>query len=256
MKISRVLGLFAGLASIAYGVLILGLHTGASTYLIWFGLGGTVILVTELKARGVWKRIRKPVRRGIRAVFALGLASFILVEGCILSGCFRKGEPGLDAVIVLGAQMTAKGPSPVLRYRLDRAYEYLMENEQTICIVSGGQGANEPVSEAQGMKEYLCSRGIPENRILMEDESATTMQNLINSRKILEEETGFSGEEAIGIVTSNFHIFRGVRLARYAGFANAEGIAAKTHPVYFVHNCTREYFGVLKNLPWILKSGK
>lgn len=73
-----------------------------------------------------------------------------------------KGETNLDYVIVLGTQIHESGPSIVLKYRLDAAVLYLNENPGTICIVSGGQGKNEPYSEAEGMAKYLIEKGIPE----------------------------------------------------------------------------------------------
>lgn len=82
-----------------------------------------------------------------------------------------QGKPDLDYVVVLGAQVRKSGPSLVLRYRLDKAIEYLDENPNTICIVSGGKGPNEPFPEAQGMADYLKEHGIAEQRILEEPDS-------------------------------------------------------------------------------------
>lgn len=89
----------------------------------------------------------------------------------------------MDYIIVLGAQVKESGPSVVLRYRLDRAVSYLKENDNTLVIVSGGKGINEPATEASVMKEYLINEGINEERIIIEDKSNTTKENLINSKK-------------------------------------------------------------------------
>ena len=80
------------------------------------------------------------------------IGTFTGIGGCIGSKMNTEGKPGLDYIIVLGAQIYERGPSAVLRFRLDKAVEYLNENPQTKCIVSGGKGSNEPCSEAEGMK--------------------------------------------------------------------------------------------------------
>ena len=85
----------------------------------------------------------------------------MIIEGCVVSHMHDKGEDGLDYIVVLGAQMRQNGPSVVLQYRLDEAIKYLNDNPDTICIVSGGQGYNEPCTEAQGMAEYLEKKGVP-----------------------------------------------------------------------------------------------
>ena len=174
---------------------------------------------------------------------AVGVGIFVLAQCCILSQFGARGEKNLDYIIVLGAQMREDGPSIVLRHRLDKAYEYLMENENTICVVSGGKGANEPCTEAEGMKKYLVEKGISPERILMEDRSTDTSENIAFS-------AGFIGstDVSVGIVTNNFHVFRGVQLARHAGFTRVCGIAAPSDIKFLPNNMLREVFGLLKDL--------
>ena len=167
---------------------------------------------------------------------------FSAVEARIISGFSASGEPGLPYIVVLGAQVHEDGPSLVLKYRLDKAAEYLEANTETICVVSGGQGINEPFSEAQGMKDYLVKLGIREERILIEDQSLNTVQNIRNSRALLPE-----GTVKAGIVTNNFHVCRGVSIARRQGLSEAVGIAADSTPVYLPHNMLREFFGIVKD---------
>ena len=83
------------------------------------------------------------------------LASFLIIEGLIISQMHVAGPDNLDYLIVLGAQVYKNGPSPVLKFRLDKAYEYLSANPETRCIVTGGQGSNEPFTEASCMADYL-----------------------------------------------------------------------------------------------------
>lgn len=124
----------------------------------------------------------------------------------------RGWTRGLDYIIVLGAQVRKDGPSPVLKYRLDKAVEYLNENPDTVCIVSGGQGSNEPWTEAEGMAQYLQEKGIDTARILTEDQSQTTEQNITNSKMLMKEGA------SVGIVTNNFHVFRALQIAKSTDF--------------------------------------
>lgn len=171
-----------------------------------------------------------------------GLALFAAVEGMIISGFFQKGTENLDYIIVLGAQLKENGPSYILQKRLDEAYDYLIANEETMVIVSGGQGSDEPDTEAQGMYEYLVNRGIAPDRIIKEDRSKNTSENIRFSAQLVNVQ-----EDRIGIVTSNFHIFRAMRLAKAAGYQNVYGIAARSHPGLLANNMLREFFGVVKD---------
>ena len=148
---------------------------------------------------------------------------------------------------ILGAQVREDGPSVVLRYRLDAAIEYLNENPNTICIVSGGQGFNEPFSEADGMADYLIENGIEKSRILLEDESTNTLENIRNSKALME-----SSYNGVGIVTNNFHVFRAVQLAKAQGLENVCGIAADSSKIYLPNNVLRECCGILKD--WLLNN--
>ena len=133
----------------------------------------------------------------------------------------------------------ARGPGE----GLDTAYDYLVENENTLCIVSGGQGANEPHSEAQGMYDYLVEKGIAKERIIMEDKSTDTSENIAFSSVFLDME-----KDRVGIVTNNFHVFRGVHLAKHQGIRNVCGIAAPSNIYFQLNNMVREFFGILKDL--------
>ena len=171
------------------------------------------------------------------------IASLAAAEFCVLKHFHDRGDPGLDVIIVLGAQVWPEGPSASLKYRLDAARDYMNDNPDTVCIVSGGQGYNEPWSEAQGMFDYLTEKGVPAARILREDRSTNTVENIRYSMKLLNPET-----DRVGIVTNDFHVFRGVALAESQGIRQAQGIAAPSHPWYLVSNMFREYFGIGKDL--------
>ena len=134
------------------------------------------------------------------------------------------------------------GPSYVLQKRLDKAIEYLNANPETKVIVSGGQGYNEPISEAEGMQGYLETAGIDPERILMEDASTNTTQNLIFSGELLDK-----SEDSVVVITNNFHMFRALAIARKQGYAHVEGLSAGTYPITVPNNLLREAFGVVKD---------
>lgn len=226
-----------------YCFIVFRIRSGSKFYLIW-GLGGLFFIGLALMLRfDWWSQFPLLLRRVICGVLIAGILAFVVAEGCIFAHYRDQGRPGLDYIIVLGAQMKERGPSVVLKFRLDAAYDYLIANEDTLCVVSGGQGANEPCSEAQGMYEYLVERGISPERILMEDKSTDTSENIAFSAEVIG-----GTDKDVGIVTNNFHVFRGMMLARHAGFENACGISARSNIYFQPNNLVREFFGIMKDL--------
>lgn len=218
-------------------------RTGTDFYLIWGGLAVGFLGIGICKYTGMIERLLPVfVRRGAFLCMLLAVTLFLAVEGFIISGFFNTGEPGLDYIIVLGAQVRENGPSRVLRMRLDMAYAYLEDNKDTLVIVSGGQGANEPESEAACMKDYLVSKGINAERILTENQSTNTSENLSFSQSLIEGE-----EKIVGIVSNNFHIFRAVKIAQKLGYHRVVGIAAPSYALLQPNNMLREFFGVMKD---------
>lgn len=132
-----------------------------------------------------------------------------------------------DVLIVLGAQIMGDTPSPMLKGRLDAALTYLEQHPQTVCIVSGGQGTDEICSEAAVMEKYLLENGVAAERILREERSTDTHENIDFSVQIIEER-GLG--KCVAISTQGFHQYRAGWLVRHAG---AEWVAAITSPTPF-----------------------
>ena len=217
--------------------------TGTYFYMIWgvaaLGCGALSVFL----AHRTWvERIPECFRILGRVVFGMCTVLFLAVEGLILGQFGAKPEPGAQVCIILGAQMQESGPSDVLQRRLDKAMEYLRENPDTIVIVSGGKGSNEPVSEAAGMRDYLVAEGFDPERILTEDASSNTWENLSYSGKLIDKD-----RDSVVIVTNNFHVFRAVSIAKKQGYKAVCGLAASTHPSSLLNNMVREFFGVLKD---------
>lgn len=233
-----------GIISICYFLCIaFFVGHGTNFFFIWLLLGVGAITFAVLWRKGFWTA-HFPLwfRRIFTVLVCLSFALFILVQGFIISGFFQKGPEGLDYLIVLGAQMKTSGPSKVLQYRLDEAVQYLEANPDTKVIVSGGQGPDEPISEARGMYDYLVEKGIAPERILLEDQSENTFQNLTFSARYLD-----PSNDSVGVVSNNFHIFRATKIAQKTGYEHVYGIAAKGEPFLQCNNMMREFLGVVKD---------
>ncbi len=242
----KIILIVLGIIAAFYGILVLQAGSGTMFWLIWEAIAGFFLFCAVLVHKNFFVTHKK-----IRRIFRVGLAvsAVVLVIFCgMIAGEFAsRGEQALDYIIVLGAQVREDGPSVVLKYRLDAAIAYLNENPDTVCIVSGGQGVNEPCSEAEGMREYLLKHGIEQERILLEDTSTNTVENIRNSKALMEQP--YNG---VGIVTNNFHVFRAVQIARVQGLEGVCGIAAGSDALYLPNNVLRECCGILKD--WIMKN--
>jgi len=174
-----------------------------------------------------------------RALLCGGLALVMALECLVISGMNSAPPQGLDYLIVLGARVEGNGPSPALRRRLNAALAYLEENPDTIVIASGGQGSDEIMSEAECIRRELVAAGVDESRILLEENSTDTAENLRYSKELLP-----SADVSVGLVTNNFHVYRAVKLADAAGLENVCGVAAEYTGYTLFHYMIREAFGL------------
>ena len=171
----------------------------------------------------------------------IGIASFILIQIYIISHMFPRPHANLDYIIVLGAHVNGTVPSRALSSRIDTAYKYLIQYPHTKVILSGGQGNGEDISEAQAMKQTLQKKGIPLSQMILEEQSTNTLENLTFSfTKITTKKV------TLGIVTSNFHIFRAICLAKHLGYHHITALAAPVDTTILPHYMMREYFAILK----------
>ena len=242
-QIGTVLCMALALLSAFYAFAVMKTHSGTGFWKVWLVIAAVFALLAVGIAANWWVALPRIIRGVIIAVVCIGIAIFGTVEGCIISNMHARGDQHLDYVVVLGAQVRKSGPSLVLRYRLDKAIEYLDANPNTTCIVSGGKGPNEPFPEAQGMADYLKEHGIDEQRILEEPDSKTTEENIVNSKKLISDD-----DASVGVITNNFHMFRALQIADKYGLDNAQGIAAGSPPNMLVNNMVREFFAEIKFL--------
>lgn len=180
-------------------------------------------------------------------IIAVGLVIFVIVEAMIIREMYRTPEPDLEYVIVLGAQVRGERPSKALNRRLEAAAEYLLENPQTKAVLSGGQGPGEDITEAECMYRYLREAGIEKERLLLEDESTSTLENLQFSAEVIEMDGNISAfESKVGILSNNFHVYRALRLGEKMGYEDFYGIAARSDWHLQIHYLVREFFALIK----------
>ena len=158
-----------------------------------------------------------------RIIFILFLISFISIQYIIISGEHTDDEVyNADRVLVLGSRIYDNRPSAALQSRLDTAIELLNENQDAVLIVCGGQGSNEIMPEAHMMKDYLLQNGVSEDKILVEDKSKNTIENIKNAKELYNLEN-----YKTAVITNEFHLARARQLMKQAGL-DAYGMPAPT----------------------------
>lgn len=212
---------------------------------IWLGLacicGGLIILVRHYAVRN--KIPPKWVTIPVEVIVGISFLVFILTEAVIIHVGQSKPLKQADYLIVLGAKVNGTHPSLILRYRIDAAAEYLKQNPGTMVVASGGKGNDEDISEAQCIYQELIRQGIDPGRIRLEEASVNTRENLTNSMKLLDPE-----RDTVVLTTTDFHLFRALRLAKKCGYQHISGNPARSVWWLIPTNYTREFFAILKEL--------
>lgn len=196
-----------------------------------------VIYDKKLKRGKILKRTMK-LFCVICVIAVLGYFGFLHMK--IQESIHQQIPENADYLMILGARVKGSVPSLSLQYRIDKAAEYLSANKHTVVIVSGGKGPGEDISEAKAMQQGLIAQGIEEARIMMEDKSTTTHENIVFSKELIPD-TATSGL----IVSNDFHIYRAVEIAKKEGL-DMKGLPAKTPKVSLLKSYTREYLAITK----------
>lgn len=193
----------------------------------------------------IWKKKAGKWFLSLCAVVLSLIAGCVITETIFMIKGANTKPLGDEVVVVLGCRAYKDKPSLSMIERLDEAYGYLQEHKECTVILSGGQGEGETLSEAEVMYQYLKELGIEEQRMIKEDRSRDTFENLSNVKKIMEER-GLGKE--VAIVTSEYHAYRSSLIAKEVGLESTS-IPAKTawwlFPTYYV----REMYGILHQ--WI-----
>lgn len=171
-------------------------------------------------------RLSKTWRIVLAALLVLGAAVFAVFEAPVISNAKTDAAPQSDYLIVLGAGVNGSAPSLSMVNRLEAALDYLEAYPDAVAIVSGGQGAGEDVTEASAMHDWLIAHGVPESRIVQEEQSTSTRENLENSFAIIRSRGG-DPAGGVAVVSSEYHLYRAKQMARALG-AKPLGVAAET----------------------------
>ena len=214
-----------------YDVVALILLVAAALVVLWAFVGGLAFKVAV----------------GAVGVVALAVA---VTEVPIVANSKTDANDGVEYVVVLGARVDESGnPSYSLLWRLEATLEYLNAHPDATAVLSGGQGADKPMSEAACMHDWLVGHGVDEDRLIMEDQSTNTLENLRNSFAILGQRTGgddLSGK--VAVVSSSYHLFRAKLIASGLG-VDVSGVAAfPGNPVVTLNYFIREAPAVWKQL--------
>ncbi len=215
----------------------LGLICYGSAAVLWAWLG--IFLLGRYR--------QKPAK-----LLGIALASVLILGMAVASGTGIRiaSQAGADAaaceyIVVLGAKVDGTEPGTILHQRIRAAFAYLQAHPEAVAVVSGGQGPDEGISEAQCMYNGLTAMGIAPERIWLEDQSTSTWENLHFSLALIEERTG-SRPERLGIVSNEFHLCRAKLTADRCGVQGC-GIPAKTEePIDFLNYFLRETVGIWK----------
>lgn len=241
-----ILGLIWFLTPFAVGrIMNLGNGTGAVIMALIMAYGAFMPKINQAIKKLYAQKVGRVILTGILVM----VAAVILLAGVETAFIIKAAtaKPSENAtVVVLGCRAYGSRPSIMLASRLDAAYEYLTEHPDAICIVSGGQGPDESMPEAECMYLYLTDRGIAPERIYQENRSTSTRENLLFAQEIIEAE-GLNPE--IAIVTNEYHEYRASRVGNDLKM-ECSAIPSKTPLWLFPTYYMRELYGILYE--WVL----
>lgn len=230
-----------GMPFYTYRILNIGNETGLMISLILILIGIFRRPFVKL-LRYLWKHMAGKAVLLLVALAVCTVVVLVITESCFMAGAaLDKPDNKSATVVVLGCKVVGTQPSMMLEERLEAAYKYLNDTPEAVCILSGGQGADEEISEARCMYNYLVDRGISADRLIMEEKSTSTRENLQFSSDIIKSR---NLNEEIILITNEFHLYRAGKVADSLGLSH-KSMPADTNiwlfPTYYV----RELYGIL-----------
>jgi len=315
---SAAFGILGMMGLVYFGIIVV--YSGIKTSLAW--IWPVFSLVCFLLARGEIyyhqhkRQVPLWIPVSISTACITGLVVFVILQVLIFGGMIRPAPDHLDYLIVLGAKVREDDISASLKRRLDKAIRYAQEHPETKLVLSGGQGEDEPTTEALAMAEYLLYNGITPDQMLLETYSTNTTENMICSKSLIEYQRQQEKEAKqqmevrrkkrqmelsrflrelekkaaaehyassrldvrgpawkpkplllvrekqpsaailellpdkplqIGVLTSNFHLYRAMKIGERCGFEHLYGVSSSADPVLFIHLCVRESIAILKD---------
>jgi uncharacterized SAM-binding protein YcdF (DUF218 family) len=204
---------------------------------------GVLFIILSLKINSIIIKVKKwpeLVRYFLKIAFICFILSFVIFQLLILFNMRNTSKAGADYVIVLGCQVVGEYASLPLLSRGYTAVRYLEKNPETKVIVSGGQGPGENISEAEALRRLLLERKIDKERIFLEDKSKNTMENFKNSNELYN-----LSDKNIIVVTSDYHMFRALSIAKKLKFTNVSGLPGRSQRSVLPAFLIREYVTII-----------
>ncbi|MEE8706299.1 MAG: YdcF family protein [Oscillospiraceae bacterium] len=237
---------FAALAVLMIIPLFFRTWNAGSLFFLGLGMVGLTVCIFWGKVLRLVcaKRKRRILFYGLLGLFATGICWCIA-----LSFFISRAKPQIPTerenlpVLILGSKVDGTEPSVDLQQRIDTAADWLLLHPNSIAVACGGKGTGEKVTEAEVIREKLLEKGIEPDRILLENRSVNTEQNLFYAKKVLLE-NNLSNKEAL-LLTDDYHLYRALLIAKQNGLT-AWGIGVSTPPLVFPALFARELFAVTK----------
>lgn len=223
----------AGIFQLLYYVLIISYAGFRSTFARFWLISGTFFeMLSALPEK--WLSV-------LKYPMGAGAAFFCWIEFKMIRMAHEKPLPGADYLIILGAKVKGKRPTRSLMRRIRAGAVYLKENPDTKIIASGGQGTGEEITEAESICDTLEKMGFSKKRMILEDKSTSTRENLLFSVKLGGKESRYV------VVTNGFHMYRTLRTAEALGIGKISGLSASSEPVLLPNYYVREFFAFIFN---------
>lgn len=331
---SAAFGILGILSLVYFGIIVV--YSGIETSMAWFWPALGILCFLLARGDAYYHHHRKQVPLWVPVSIATlcitAVVIFLILQVLIFGGMIRSTPDHLDYLIVLGTKVRDDDISSSLKRRLDKVIRYAEEHPDTKLVLSGGQGEDEPVTEAFAMAEYLRYNGIAPEQMLLETNSTSTKENMICSKALIDDQrqkekerlqeiqkkkqvqkmelerfvrkfeagagavgvgqdlTAAGGQDAaaedqrisldfrgpaaarksllpalrqkpempdaeltpdkplqIGVLTSNFHLYRAMKIGEKYGFDRLYGVSSSSDPVLFIHLCVRESIAILKD---------
>ena len=246
----RYIDLILGVILVTYSIIVNMLSFRKVAFSEFILTIGVLLIIYHFSKKYIMNNnILKKIDKIIKVFICIGLVVFLVLEGLIISYP-KKSVENADYIIVLGAGLNnGHELSQTLRDRLNAALECLNKyNNDSYIVVSGGQGDDEDMSEAEAMERYLLDNGVSKDRIIKEDKSTNTSENFKFSKDKIELHSKNEIKNlSVKIVTTDFHAFRSNMLAKRNGYENIKVYSSNTVsyliPVFY----TREAVAVVKS---------
>ncbi len=228
--------------TVIYIVYLTVFHFTAGMLPIWLGVLGFTTFMSFERTYD-WFMSKSFLRGGL----ILACILVIVVECLIIYVGFQTSiKQNQDYIIILGAKVNGENMSLSLRKRAEKGLEFLESHPEAYGVLSGGQGPDEGISEAEAMKRFLIENGIDESRLIIEDQSTSTIENIeFSMDKILDHnKSNDSNQMKVAVVTNRFHILR-ARMIGWKRGHDFDGIGAESFPLLVPNYYLREFFGVI-----------